>query len=111
MSLLSLILIVTVGTPDVEATQRAYSQWLDYTVESRGEVSEELAAMWHAPKMAGRDFVLMQPKSKEEIYLRFVQVDALDGYVPMKTFGWKSPANSRRKVKSRGTCSGPIAAG
>jgi hypothetical protein len=90
MSLLSLILIVTVGTPDVQATQKAYSQWLDYTVESRGEVSEELAAVWNAPKMAGRDFVLMQPRSKEEIYLRFVQVDALDGYVPMKTFGWNA---------------------
>ena len=90
MSLLSLILIVTVGTPDVEAAQRAYSQWLDYTLESRGEVSNDLAAVWNAPKMAGRDFVLMQPKSKEEIYLRFVQVDALDGYVPMKTFGWNA---------------------
>jgi len=90
MSLLSLILIVTVGTPDVEATQRAYSQGLDYTVESRGEVSKDLAAVWNAPKMAGRDFVLMQPKSKEDIYLRFVQVDAIDGYVPMKTFGWNA---------------------
>lgn len=90
MSLLSLILIVTVGTPDIEATQRAYSEWLDYTVESRGEVSEDLAAVWKAPKMAGRRFVLMQPKSKEEVYLRFVQVDALDGYVPMKTYGWSA---------------------
>src|SRR5690606_6641632 len=40
--------------------------------------------------MAGRRFVLMQPKSKEEVYLRFVQVDALDGYVPMKTYGWSA---------------------
>ena len=90
MNLLSLILIVTVGPPDVNATQRAYSQWLDYTVESRGEVSDDLAAVWNAPKMAGRDYVLMQPQSKEQIYLRFVQVDALDGYVPMKTFGWNA---------------------
>jgi hypothetical protein len=90
MSLLSLILIVTVGTPDVEATQNAYSQWLEYTIESRGEVSNDLAAVWNAPKMAGRDIVLMRPKSKEEVYLRFVQVDALDGYVPMKTFGWNA---------------------
>lgn len=90
LSLVSLILIITVGTPDVDATQRAYSQWLDYTVESRGEVSPELATMWNTPKMAGRNYVLMQPKSKENIYLRFVQVDALDGYVPMKTFGWNA---------------------
>jgi hypothetical protein len=90
MSLLSLILIVTVGTPDVQATQQAYSEWLDYTVEGRGEVSKDLAAVWNAPKMAGREYVLMQPKSKEDIYLRFVQVDAIDGYVPMKTFGWNA---------------------
>ncbi|MFO7305433.1 MAG: hypothetical protein C0P74_007945 [Gammaproteobacteria bacterium] len=90
MSLLSLILIVTVGAPDIEAMQRAYSEWLDYTVESRGHVSQELAEAWNAPKMAGRAFVLMQPKSKEPVYLRFVQVDALDGYVPMKTYGWNA---------------------
>jgi hypothetical protein len=90
MSILSLILIVTVGTPDVQATQQAYSEWLDYTVEGRGEVSQDLAAVWNAPKMAGREYVLMQPKSKEDIYLRFVQVDALEGYVPMKTFGWNA---------------------
>jgi hypothetical protein len=90
MNLLSLILIVTVGTPDVEATQRAYSQWLEYTAESRGAVSKDLASVWNAPNMAGRAFVLMQPKSKEPTYLRFVQVDALDGYVPMKTFGWNA---------------------
>ena len=90
MNLLGLILIVTIGTPDVEATQRAYSQWLEYTAESRGEVSKDLASVWNAPKMAGRAFVLMQPKSREPIYLRFVQVDALEGYVPMKTFGWNA---------------------
>jgi hypothetical protein len=90
MSLLSLILIVTVGTPDVDATERAYSQWLDYSLESRGQVSQDLAKVWNAPKMAGRDYVLMQPKSKEPVYLRFVQVDAFDDYVPMKTFGWNA---------------------
>ncbi|MEP7311574.1 MAG: hypothetical protein ABI859_03250 [Pseudomonadota bacterium] len=88
--MLKLILIITLGVPDVSAIERAYTQWLGYTVEAQGEVEKDLARAWDAPKMAGRKFVLMQPESKANIYLRFVQVKPADGYVPMKTFGWNA---------------------
>jgi len=87
---LKLILIITLGVPDVTAMERAYSQWLGYTVEARGEVEQDLASAWAAPAMKGRPYVLMQPESRERIYLRFVQVDAATGYVPMKTYGWNA---------------------
>lgn len=88
--LLETILTVTIGTADVDATERAYSQWLDYVTVERGSIPEDLAGAWGASRMTGHEFVLMQPASAENIYLRFVQVDRPSGYEPMKTFGWNA---------------------
>ncbi|MEO7775150.1 MAG: hypothetical protein ABIT36_02480 [Steroidobacteraceae bacterium] len=88
--MLKLILIITLGVPDVSEMERAYTQWLGYTVEAQGEVDKDLARAWDAPKMAGRKYALMRPESKANIYLRFVQVKPAEGYVPMKTFGWNA---------------------
>ncbi|MEO7773490.1 MAG: hypothetical protein ABIT36_06825 [Steroidobacteraceae bacterium] len=88
--MLKLILIITLGVPNVAEMERAYSTWLDYSRTGQGQVSRELAAAWDAPRMEGRDYVLMQPASRADIYLRFVQVDAAPGYVPMKTSGWNA---------------------
>jgi hypothetical protein len=40
--------------------------------------------------MEGREYILMQPASRANIYLRLVQVDAAPDYVPMKTIGWNA---------------------
>lgn len=88
--MLKLILIITLGVPNVAAMEHAYSKWLDYSRTGQGEVSQELAAAWNAPRMAGHKYVLMQPASHADIYLRFVQVDAAPGYIPMKTSGWNA---------------------
>ena len=88
--MLALILIVTLGAPDVGAIERAYAQWLDYQPVEHGRISEELAAVWAAPRMAGRDYSIMKPASGANVYLRFVQVDTPADYVPMKTFGWNA---------------------
>jgi hypothetical protein len=88
--MLGLILIITLGAPNIGAEEAAYSKWLGYTAQAHGTVDKDLASAWAAPAMTGRPYVLMQPESKEKIYLRFVQVDAARGYVPMKTFGWNA---------------------
>lgn len=85
-----MIVIITMGAPDLDRMEQAYANSLNYQVVDRGEVAEELATVWDAPRMAGRDFLLMQPESKAPFYLRFVQVDSVDGYGPMKTFGWNA---------------------
>jgi catechol 2,3-dioxygenase-like lactoylglutathione lyase family enzyme len=87
---LKLILIITLGVPDVSVTEQAYTQWLSYEVAERGAVGRDLAGAWNAPRMAGHKYSLLKPQSKANIYLRFVQVNAVDGYVPMKTFGWNA---------------------
>jgi catechol 2,3-dioxygenase-like lactoylglutathione lyase family enzyme len=88
--MLKLILIITFGVPDVTVMEHAYTQWLSYEVTERGQVDRELAGAWSAPRMAGRKYSLLRPQSKANVYLRFVQVNAADGYVPMKTFGWNA---------------------
>jgi catechol 2,3-dioxygenase-like lactoylglutathione lyase family enzyme len=88
--MLKLILIITLGVPDVSVMEHAYAEWLGYSAAAHGTVDKDLAQVWAAPAMAGRPYVLMQPASKEKIYLRFVQVAPAPGYVPMKTFGWNA---------------------
>ncbi|HKZ72702.1 MAG TPA: hypothetical protein VJ011_01490, partial [Steroidobacteraceae bacterium] len=88
--MLSLFLVITLGSPDVGAIEQAYAQSLSYAVVERGHVTEDLAAVWNASRMAGRELSLMKPASGANVYLRFVQVDAAAGYVPMKTFGWNA---------------------
>ena len=88
--MLKLILIITLGVPNVGAMTQAYNQWLGYQTVEQGQVGRDLAQAWGAPRMAGRPMALLQPESKANVYLRFVQVDPAPGYVPMKTFGWNA---------------------
>ncbi len=85
-----MIVIITICAPDLDLMEQAYSNSLQYEVVERGKVADELATVWNAPRMAGRDFLLMQPESKAPYYLRFIQLDSVDGYGPMKTFGWNA---------------------
>lgn len=88
--LADLLVILTFTAPDLGAVEQAYSSSLGYEVVERGRVEEALAKTWGAPRSAGRDYILLRPESEAPYYLRFVQGGAVDGYVPMKTFGWNA---------------------
>ena len=88
--MIDLLVILTFSAPDLARVEEAYSTSLHYEVAGRGQVDGELAGAWNASKMRGRDFILLQPASKAPYYLRFVQSEAIDGYVPMQTFGWNA---------------------
>lgn len=88
--MLTAILSVTLCAPDLTAIEAAYTTYLNYRVAERGQVSEALAGHWHAPALAGRDFLLLQPASGAEVYLRFVQAEPVPGYAPLKTYGWNA---------------------
>jgi hypothetical protein len=88
--MLGLILLITIGAPDLGVMENAYTKVLHYSVIERGSIPADLATIWAAPKMRGRQFVLLQPESKANIYFRFVQVDAFPDYRPMSTFGWNA---------------------
>lgn len=88
--MIDLLVILTFTAPDLARVEEAYSTSLHYEVVERGHVDEELAGAWDAPKMRGRNFILLQPASEAPYYLRFVQSEGIDGYVPMQTFGWNA---------------------
>jgi len=85
-----MLVIITISAPNLDLVEESYSKTLNYKVVDRGQLADDLATVWNAPKMAGRDFLLLQPESKADYYLRFVQVDSVEGYGPMKTFGWNA---------------------
>lgn len=88
--MLTAIVAVTMTVPDLAAVERAYGDYLGYRVVERGVVAAELADVWGAPALAGREFLLMQPESGAPVYLRVVRQDAVEGSAAMRTYGWNS---------------------
>ena len=88
--MLTVIIAVTLTVPDLASIEEAYGRYLGYRVLERGIVSGQLAELWSAPAMAGREYLLMQPESGEPVYLRVIQQDPVPGYEAMKTWGWNS---------------------
>jgi catechol 2,3-dioxygenase-like lactoylglutathione lyase family enzyme len=86
---LSAIVAVTLLVPDVDAAARAYQRTLDYQAIEQGQVTEALAGSWGAPALAGRRFVVLQPKSREPVYVRMVET-AASASTPMMTLGWNA---------------------
>ncbi len=87
---ISRIKIATIGAPDLASIEEWYGQWLGYSVVERGNVSEPLAASWGASGIAGNPYILMQPESGADVFIRAVQSKAVPGYRPLTTFGWNS---------------------
>jgi catechol 2,3-dioxygenase-like lactoylglutathione lyase family enzyme len=88
--MLTVIIAVTLTVPDLAAVERAYGDFLGFRVVERGQLSADLAALWNAPALAGREYLLMQPASGAPVYLRAVRQEPVDGYATMKTWGWNS---------------------
>ena len=80
--MLSAIVAVTLLVPDVEVVERAYQQSLDYQTVERGHVAADQAESWGAEALAGREFVVLQPSSREPVYLRMIETDASTGPGP-----------------------------
>lgn len=87
--MLSAIVAVTLLVPDVDAAAQAYQQTLAYEAVERGHVAPGQAALWRAERLAGREFVVLQPQSGEPVYLRFVETEA-PANPPLKALGWNA---------------------
>ncbi len=80
----------TIGCRDLASTEDWYGNWIGYSVIERGEISAALAGSWGTPNMAGRAYILMQPESGADVFIRAVETDGVDGYRAMTTYGWNS---------------------
>lgn len=88
--MLSRIKYATIGAPSVDAVERYYTTWLGHTVVEKSTVSQPMANSWGAPNAAGRPFVLMQPATGEDVMIRAVEIEPVDGYRAMTTAGWNA---------------------
>ena len=88
--ILSRIKFATIGAPSVDAVERYYTTWLGHRVVEKSTVSTPMANSWGAPNAAGRPFVLLQPATGEDVMIRAVEIEPVDGYKAMTTYGWNS---------------------
>lgn len=82
------ILMATISTPDLQATQSLYSDCFRYKVMDRGKVSQELANSWAAPAATGKEFVLLGPGREDSYALRLIQDGAGPEPSGLTTYGW-----------------------
>jgi len=88
--LLNRIKMATLAVPDVTAIADLYAEWLGYATVQTGTVPEQLARSWGAPNSAGRPYVVMQPESGTDVFIRAVEIDPVPGYKAMTTWGWNA---------------------
>ncbi len=88
--MLKTIVIVTISVLNLANVERAWQEYLDYTTIERGQISAELSEVWNAQAMNGRDYLVMQPQSGADVYIRFVENPANKGYVPLNSQGWNA---------------------
>lgn len=88
--MLKTILVVTISVLNLGSVENAWEQYLDYETVEQGVVSEALGEVWNAPDMAGSDYLIMQPESGAEVYVRFVENTATADYIPLSSQGWNA---------------------
>ena len=84
------IKMATIGVPDLGAIEPLYRDWIGYTVIERGGVPADLAASWGAPNSAGRPYIVMQPESGTDVFIRAVEIDPVPDYKALTTWGWNA---------------------
>ena len=88
--MLKSIVMVTMLVTNLNAVEEAYDSYLGYQVLEEGQIDRSLGSVWGARGMNKHPYVIMQPKSGEEVYLRFIEDKSMTNYRPMGTHGWNS---------------------
>jgi catechol 2,3-dioxygenase-like lactoylglutathione lyase family enzyme len=84
------ITMATVPSSDLKAFEERYSRWLGYEVRERGVISAELAMSWGTPVHEDSPYLLMSSAASPDVFIRAIEAPAVEGYVPMTTWGWNS---------------------
>ena len=88
--MLKSIVMVTMLVTNLNAVEEAYDSYLGYQVVEEGQIDRSLGSVWGARGMNKHPYVIMQPTSGEEVYLRFIEDKSMTNYRPMGTHGWNS---------------------
>ena len=88
--MLKSIVMVTMLVTNLNAVEEAYDSYLGYQVVEKGQIDRSLGSVWGARGMNKHPYMIMQPKSGAEVYLRFIEDKSMTNYRPMGTHGWNS---------------------
>lgn len=94
--MLNSIAIVTILSDCLTKTEHAYKAYLGYHTVESGQISPALANSWGADKLAHNQYILMQPASGAEVFLRFIGVPPSvvkagePKYQAMRQEGWNA---------------------
>jgi len=78
----------TLTVSDITYSQSLYCDWLDYDCVEQGVISNDLAASWGAPKTAGCPYVVLQPASGADVFIRLIEQPSVAEYEALRTYGW-----------------------
>lgn len=78
----------TLSVADLDRSVNTYCEWLDYSIEEQGELSDDLARSWGTPLAAGRRYAVIRPSSGHHIFIRFVENRVHPDFTPLVTYGW-----------------------
>lgn len=87
---MKLLRAATVTVSDLNRSIDLYTTYFDYSVIEQGEISAALASSWQTPGSAGSAYAVMQPSSGADIYLRFIEQPAVDGFKALRSYGWNA---------------------
>ena len=80
----------TLSVRDPLASGAVYERWLDYRTVQSGQVPDALAASWGCPASAGARFVVLEPASGRDTFIRLIEQPPVTGYAPLRTYGWNA---------------------
>jgi hypothetical protein len=88
--MLKSIVIVTISVLNLASVEDAYREYLGYTTVGQGALDPDIAQVWNTTEMAGQNYLLMQPASRDKVYLRFIENPATENHAAMTTHGWNA---------------------
>jgi catechol 2,3-dioxygenase-like lactoylglutathione lyase family enzyme len=81
---------VTIVTPDLAASEAAYSGHLGYRPVARGRISAVQAHRWGRLAAEGARYVSLQPERAADFEFRFVEAPMAPAYRAFSRFGWNA---------------------
>lgn len=81
------IVMVSIAAADLDASLAAYSEAFALTQQAFGVVSDEVAAHWHAPDLAGRRWAILGCGGSDHGSLRFIETGDATA-APLASLGW-----------------------
>tara|TARA_B100000073_G_C23718065_1_gene566669 strand:- start:1126 stop:2031 length:906 start_codon:yes stop_codon:yes gene_type:complete len=84
------IKMATISVPDINFFEECYVNWLDYKVVGKSTVDEYMCNSWGTPKLINSKFILLSPKSGEDVFIRAIENPLINQLHPFSYLGWNA---------------------